>query len=147
MKIIFLKDVPKVGRKFEVKNVSDGYALNLLLPRGLAQIATPEAIKKLELLQSQDLTEKKIQGELLVKSLEIIKTLSLTITEKANEKGHLFAGITKERLAQEIEKASRIKLLPESIIIIKPIKEVGVHTISVEIQGRKSEFLLEIKSN
>ncbi len=146
MKVILLKDVPKVGRKYDIKNVADGYAINMLLPRGLAKIATAEAVKQIEILKAQDLTEKKIQEELLVKSLALVKDIKVVIVEKANEKGHLFAGVTRDRLANEIEKISRIKLDPESIKIAKPIKEVGEHTISVEIQGKKSEFGLEIKS-
>ncbi|MES3004641.1 MAG: 50S ribosomal protein L9 [Patescibacteria group bacterium] len=147
MKVILLKDVPKIGRKYDVKNVADGYAVNLLLPRGLAKVATAEAVKQLEVLKAQDLTEKKIQEELLIKSMALVKDVKVVVTEKANDKGHLFAGITKERLAAEVEKVSRIKLDPESIKIAKPIKEVGEHVIAVEIQGKKSEFALEIKSN
>lgn len=146
MKVILLKDVPKIGRKYDVKNVADGYAVNMLLPRGLAKVATTEAVRQIELLKAQDLTEKKIQEELLLKSLALVKDIRVVITEKANEKGHLFAGVTKERLSTEVEKASRIKLDPESIKINKPIKEVGKHVIIVEIQGKKSEFALEIKS-
>ena len=48
MKIILLKDVAKVGRKFDLKEVSDGYAANLLIPRGLAVVATNDAIKRME---------------------------------------------------------------------------------------------------
>lgn len=146
MKVILLKDVPKIGRKYDVKNVADGYAVNMLLPRGLAKVATTEAVRQIELLKAQDLTEKKIQEELLLKSLALVKDIRVVITEKANEKGHLFAGVTKERLATEVEKVSRIKLDPETIKIGKPIKEVGEHKVPIEIQGKKSEFILEIKS-
>ena len=48
MKVALLKDVPKIGRKNEVKNVSDGYAMNFLFKNGLAEPATPQKIKNLE---------------------------------------------------------------------------------------------------
>ncbi len=144
MKVILLKDVQKIGRKYDVKDVSEGYALNMLIPRGLAQAATPQAIKKIEEMKSRDLTEKKIQGELLIKSLKLIDDVRFTLKEKANDKGHLFAGVTKERLLQEIAKITRLNLDPESIRLDKPIKETGVHKIEVSVMDKKAEFTVEI---
>ena len=146
MKIILLKDVAKVGRKHDVKNVADGYALNFLIPRGLAEKATPQALKKIESLKANEAVEKKIQGELLVKNLETIEKLTLTLKEKANEKGHLFAGLTKERLAEEIFKATRLNSDPESILLDKPIKEIGKHKVTVEAMGKKAEFTVIIEA-
>jgi large subunit ribosomal protein L9 len=146
MKIILLKDVPKVGKKYDVKNVADGYAQNLLIPRGLAQIATADAVKRVELLKANDMTQKKIQDELLVKNLEIIKNLTLNLKERANEKGSLFAGITKEMLVAEILKATRLNLDPESIVLNKPIKEVGEHKVTITASGKKAEFTVIIEA-
>ncbi len=145
MKIILLKDIPKVGRKYDIKNVADGYALNLLIPRGLAQIATPQTEKNIEAMKAKDLVEKKVQGELLVKNLEVLKDLVINMKEKANEKGHLFAGVTKEKLAEEILKTARLNIDPESIKLEKPIKEVGEHKVFVEVMGKKAEFKIVIE--
>ncbi|HEY4505535.1 MAG TPA: 50S ribosomal protein L9 [Candidatus Paceibacterota bacterium] len=145
MKIILLKDVAKVGRKYDIKEVAEGYALNLLIPRGVAQVATPQAIRNVESLKAQDAMEKKVQGELLVKSLDTIKTLVLNIKEKVNEKGHLFAGITKERLIEEVMRKARINLNSESIKLDKPIKEVGEHKVTVEAMGKKAEFSVVVE--
>jgi large subunit ribosomal protein L9 len=146
MKIILLKDIPKIGKKFDVKNVSDGYALNLLIPKGLAHLATPQAVKNIETLKSKDLVEKKVQGELLLKNLEVIKKLVLNITEKANEKGHLFAGITKERIVEEIIKTARLNLDTESIKLEKPIKEIGEYKVQVEVMGKTAEFVVKVEA-
>ncbi len=145
MKIILLKDVAKVGRKYDIKDVAEGYALNLLIPRGLAQVATAQGIKKVEDLKANDLTDKRIQEELLAKNLEEIKKIELTLKEKANEKGHLFAGITRERLAEEVLKVSRIAVSPESINIDKPIKETGEYKITIEAMGKKAEFTVIVE--
>src|SRR3989344_6098854 len=104
MKIILLKDIQKIGKKYDIKDVADGFGLNMLIPRGLAQVATPTALKNIETLKSKDLAERRVQGELLFKSLSLIKDLTLKLKEKANDKGHLFASVTKEILAQEILK-------------------------------------------
>lgn len=146
MKVILLKDIPKVGKKFDIKEVADGFALNLLIPRGSAQIATANALKNIEVLKARDSMEKKIQGDLLVKSLETIKTLALNLKEKANEKGHLFAGVTKERLAEELVKVARLNIDPELIKLDKPLKEVGEHTVTIEAEGKKAEFTVVIEA-
>lgn len=146
MKIILLKDVAKVGRKYDIKDVADGYALNLLIPRGLAQTATKDSIARVEKLKSNDLADKKIQEELLLKNLEVIKKLKIEIKEKANDKGHLFAGVTKERIKEEITKATRLNLDVDSIVLDKPLKEVGEHKVSIEVQGKTADFTVNITS-
>jgi len=146
MKIILLKDVAKIGRKYEVKNVADGYALNMLIPRGLAIVATEHAIKKVETLKQNDTTDKKIQAELLLKNLEVIKSLTLSLKEKANDKGHLFAGVTREMLAAEIAKATRLSIDPESIVLDKPIKEVGEFKVAISAMGRPAEFTVVVEA-
>lgn len=146
MKVILLKDIPKVGKKYDIKNVAEGYALNLLIPKGLAQIATPQAEKNLLRDKALATTEKKVQGELLLKNLEVIKTLVLNIKEKANDKGHLFAGITKERLVKEILKTSRLNLDAESLVLEKPIKEVGEHEVVVEVLGKSAKFKVSVEA-
>ena len=146
MKVILIKDVPKVGQRYDIKDVAEGFALNMLIPRGLAEVATPNAIKKVEEMRRNDLTQKKIEEELLVKSLENLKNLTVTLKEKANDKGYLFAGITKEMLAGEILKISRLNINPEFIKLVKPIKEVGEHKVLVEVMGRSVEFTVKIEA-
>lgn len=146
MKIILLKDVQKVGKKYDIKDVADGFALNSLIPRGLAKPATKDSIAKVEQLKANDLTNKKIQEDLLLKNLEVIRNLKIEIKEKANEKGHLFAGVTKERVYEEVTKATRLTLNIDSIKLDKPIKETGEHKVTVEAMGKKAEFLLSISA-
>lgn len=144
MKIILLKDVQKVGKKYDIKDVAEGFALNSLIPRGLAKVATKDAIQKVEQLKANDLTNKKIQEELLLKNLEVIKNLRIELKEKANEKGHLFAGVTKETVYEELKKASKLNLDLDSVKLDKPIKEVGEHKVAVEAMGKKAEFTVNI---
>ena len=146
MKVILLKDIPKIGRKYDVKNVADGHALNFLIPRGLVEIATLKSVQKIESLKLNDATERKIQGELLLKNLETIENLTLTLKEKANEKGHLFAGVTKEMLAEEIFKATRLNIDHQSIKLDKPLKETGQHKVIVEAIDKKVEFTVMIET-
>ncbi len=146
MKVILLKDIPKVGRKFDVKDVAEGHALNLLIPRGMAKAATVQALQQIEQMKKADLVERQVQGELLAKNLESIKGLTLTLQEKTNDKGHLFAGVTREMLAQEILKTARLNIDPESIQLSKPIKEVGEYKVTVEAMRKQAEFTVIIEA-
>ncbi len=145
MKIILLKDVPKVGKKYELKEISDGYALNLLIPRGLAIAATKEAIKRIDLEKSRDEGEKKVHHELLMKNLAELEGVTVTMVEKANEKGHLFAGVHKLEIIPAIQKQTRLQIDPEHIVLDKPIKEVGMHSVEVKVGDKSIKFSLDIK--
>lgn len=146
MKVILLKDVPKIGKKYDIKNVADGYALNLLIPKKLAIPGTNEAIKNIELIKSKDEGEKKVQEELLAKSLKELEKASIVIIEKANEKGHLFAGIHKEELAKEIEKQTRVNVSPSFIDLEHPIKEIGEHTVVINALGKKASVNITVQA-
>lgn len=146
MKVILLKDVPKLGKKYDIKEVAEGHALNLLIPRGLVILATPQEIQKLNQKKAKDQTEMKIQGELLVKSLDTIRNTVVTIKGKANEKGHLFAGISKDVLIAEIFKQAHINLDAESVNLPKPIKELGEHKVKVEASGKGAELTVVIEA-
>ncbi|MSR71485.1 MAG: 50S ribosomal protein L9 [Candidatus Taylorbacteria bacterium] len=146
MKVILLKDVAKVGKKYETKIVSDGFALNSLIPKGLAQVATPAFIKSITLLKANEDAEKKIQEDLLMKNLKDLEGIKVEMIAKANEKGHLFAGIHNAEIAPEITKQTRLIVSPEFIKLDKPIKEIGDHKITVEVQGKTVAFTLTIKA-
>ncbi|MEI6057962.1 MAG: 50S ribosomal protein L9 [bacterium] len=146
MKVIFIKDVPKVGRKYETKNMADGYALNMLIPRGLAIAATPDAVKRIELIKSRDEGERRVSEELLMKNMKDLDGQTVTMTEKANEKGHLFAGVHKAEIIPAIEAQTRLQIAPEFIVLDKPIKEVGEHKIEVKIKDKGVKFTLVIKA-
>ena len=110
----------------------------------MAKPATKDAIFKVEQLKANDLTSKKIQEELLHKNLEVIGNLKIEIKEKANDKGHLFAGVTRERVYEEVTKATRLTLNIDSIKLDKPIKETGEHKVRVEAGGKSAEFAINI---
>src|SRR3989338_2019298 len=103
MKVIFLKDVPRVGKKYDIKEVNDGYAMNFLLPRKLAQNATPKAVAELEIRKKEIVLEREVQEDLLMKNLEEIKDKVITIKAKADEKGHLFAQVHKKEIIETMK--------------------------------------------
>jgi len=140
MKVILQKDVAKLGRKYEIKEVSSGHALNLLIPQGLAIPATKEAIKRTEIERSKHEAEKKVHEDLLVKNIKDLEDVTLNIVGKANDKGHLFAGLHKEAIVAELQKQTQLQIDPSFIQLEHPIKEVGEHTIEVKGGGKSAKF-------
>lgn len=146
MKVIFLKDVPRVGKRHEMKNIADGYVKNFLLPKGLVEIATDKATARLNLQKTTEEEEKKIRENLLTKNVGELGGVVITIKEKANEKGHLFAGIKNTELTVALKKQTRIDLDPEAISLTKPIREVGEFDVPVSIHGKKGSFKVVVES-
>ena len=146
MQVIFLKDVPRVGKKNDIKEVNDGYALNFLFPKKLAEQATTKAISALENRKKDIVLEREVQENLLIKNLEEIKGKVITIISKANEKGSLFSSIHKKEILEAMRAEHRAKINEDFIILDKPIKELGEFEIPIKIANKKSSFKLIIKN-
>jgi large subunit ribosomal protein L9 len=146
MKVVLLKDVSGVGEKDDVKNVSDGYAFNFLIPRKLATAGTPAAIARAERIKSERAKEKEIQENLLFKNLSSMEGVKIEMSGKASENGHLFAGIHREAIVEALKKQAGIDILPEFLQLDKPIKEVGEHNILVNVRGKMGGFTVVVRA-
>lgn len=145
MRVIFLQDVPRIGKRHDIKEINDGYAMNFLFPRRLAEVATPKAIAELEKRKKNIEIEREVQEELLMKNLEEIKGKVLRISAKTDEKGHLFSGIHKKEIVEEMKKQNHADISEDFIVLEKPIKESGEHEIPISIKNKKSSFKLIIE--
>lgn len=146
MKIILLKDVPKVGRRYDVKDVADGYARNFIIKNKLGEMATPKILAWVEREKSKIHAEKKLREDLLVKNLESLNGVTITLKEKANEQGHLFAGIHKPEIITAIKDATRLEVDADHLDMEKPIKTIGEHEIAVIVQGKKGKFKVVVEA-
>ncbi|MBU4480335.1 50S ribosomal protein L9 [Patescibacteria group bacterium] len=147
MKVILLKDVPKIGKKYDIKEISDGYALNFLIPKKLAKLATASGIEELSLLKEKEEKTKKEKEETLLEDIKQLIDSTVKISAKANKEGHLFAGIRKEDIVLIIKDQKALDIAPERILLEKPIKEIGNHIIEVKVNGENAKFGLEITAS
>ena len=145
MKVIFLQDVPRVGKKYDIKEVNDGYVMNFLIPRKLAEPATLHAVASLEKRKKNIEIEREVQEDLLMKNLEEIKGKVITIKGKANEKGNLFKAIHKKEIVEEMKKQNHADINEDFIILEKPIKEIGEFDIPISVKNKKSSFKLIVE--
>ncbi len=144
MKVIFLKDVAKVGQHGTMKEVADGYALNFLIPRGLAVQATPDKVAAHIAAQKREGEAREKENATISEAVRSLKGARIEMTARATEKGGLFKSITGADIAKTIQEQKGTIVPVETIALSKPIKEVGEHTIKIAFNEAKSEMTLAI---
>jgi large subunit ribosomal protein L9 len=130
---ILLKDVENVGERGDVIDVSSGFLRNFLLPRRLAQAATPGAIA--EAKRRMDAAEKAAK-ELADRAQENAALLSrtvLTIPQPAGDDGRLFGSVTATDIVESIKQARGLKLDKRKVQLEDPIRTTGTHMVTVEV--------------
>ncbi|HEY4480368.1 MAG TPA: 50S ribosomal protein L9 [Candidatus Paceibacterota bacterium] len=149
MKIILKQDVKGIGRKYEIKEVSDGYANNFLLPKKLAEFASQSAVKKAMVLKSANDAELETKKELLRKQLDSLSETHVLIKSKANSSGHLFAAVHEEDISKALKSQAKIDLPAEFIKFLKintPIKQTGSHMVKAVVGDMEKEFEVEVEA-
>lgn len=133
MVVILLKDVKGTGKAGEVVKVSDGYARNMLLPKGLAKEATEGNVRNLE-KQKEIAAEKKAEQKAAAeKQAEKINDITLTIKSKGGDSGKLFGSITSKDIADALAKQENIKIDKKKIVLANPIKQTGDTEVTVKL--------------
>ncbi|MHB1118215.1 MAG: 50S ribosomal protein L9 [Minisyncoccota bacterium] len=145
MKIIFLKDMPRIGKKHEIKEVADGYGKHLLMTR-VAELATPATVARIKSKLASDAVQKKVHEDLLLKNLEDINGARITLRGKANEKGSLFASIHKEEILAELKRTTHLDMNPDYVMLDKPIKELGAREVPVIIGNHRAVFTVVVET-
>ena len=132
MKVILLQDVKGKGKKGQMIEVSDGYARNFMLPKKLAQEATPDAINTMKM--NDKATQERIARE-KAEALETSKKLramTLIVKAKGGGAGRLFGAVTNAEIASALEKQG-IKLDKRKIVLNETIKNVGTYTATCKL--------------
>jgi large subunit ribosomal protein L9 len=132
MKVIFLQDVKGQGKKGEIKEVSEGYARNFLLPKGVVQLATDGVKKSLD-LQAASAQKKKDQEKEQFKALAAkLSEMTVVIKAKAGDGGRLFGAITSKQIAEALE-VQKITIDKRKIELDDPIRVLGVTKVTVKL--------------
>lgn len=133
MKVILTQDVKSQGKKGDLINVSDGYANNFLFPKGLAKLATKQALNELEGKKGAE-QYKKNQEELKAKNIaERMKEINIQLSAKAGKEGKLFGSITSKDIAQALKEQYNITVDKRKIDLPDGIKTCGIREVSVSL--------------
>ena len=146
MKVIFNEDVRGQGKRGEMKEVSDGYARNYLLPRKLASEATPDmlnAFKLKEKAKKAQMAREKAQAE------ENAKRLEGKISARAGQGGRLFGAITSQEISDALREQHGIEIEKNKIVQSEPIKSFGNFEVKAklgyEVSGKINVLVVEQK--
>jgi len=141
MKVIFLKDVKGSGNKGDVKNVADGYARNMLLPKNLAVEATPENMNKLQGQQASAQHKIDVDIQNAKEAAAKLKGKKITIAAKAGSNSRLFGSVTAANVADAIAQQTGVKLDKKKISLSTDIKNFGSYNATIKLYNGISETI------
>lgn len=141
MKVILTQTVPNLGVAGDVKEVKKGYGFNYLLPEGLAELATPGALKSIKHLVARAEHDRHAQATQMAEAIQSVNGKMVTITMKSRD-GKLFGSVTKGAIAKALG-----GVVNEAVIVLEqPIKNLGDYTVTVEGQGVVASIKLSVVS-
>ncbi len=141
MKVIFLQDVKGSGKKGEVKNVADGYARNMLLPKGYAVEATAANMNKLEGAQASAQHKIDVDIQAAKDAAAKIKGKRVDIVAKAGSNGKLFGSVTAANVADALAQQLGVKVDKKKVVLSTDIKNFGSYTATIKLYNGISETI------
>lgn len=145
MKVILREDVPGLGEKGEIKEVAPGYGRNLLIPRGLAEEATPGRLRDLQHREQALKNKKRRQKEESLVQAEQLEQQELRFRLAAGEGGRLFGSVTAADIAGELQQLG-FSVDKKKILLEEPIKAVGRYEIAVKLySGVEAGIIVEVE--
>ncbi|MDA8596953.1 50S ribosomal protein L9 [Candidatus Pacebacteria bacterium] len=145
MQVILLQDVAKVGRRFEVVEVPNGHALNMLIPKGMAKPATPENLKQIEAQKAKQTSSKEDAVEQFENALALIEDKPIVVSAAANEKGHFFEALKPESIIGAIGGYGAV-IKESQLEIDSPIKEAGEYTVVLHEGDVRKEVVVTVEA-
>ncbi|MCL1981867.1 MAG: 50S ribosomal protein L9 [Clostridiales bacterium] len=141
MIVILLKDVKGTGKAGDVVKVKDGFATNMLIPKGLASAASDKSIRSLEKQKALVVEKKAGEHAKAEKMAERLAEVSVSIASKAGEGGRLFGSITSKDIADALKEQHNIDIDKKKFVIDAPIKHLGEFEITIKLYQEVSAKL------
>ena len=132
MKVVLLQDVKSIGKKGELKEVSDGYARNFLLPRKLAKEANAQAMNEFKNAEAAKEYKVKVETEKAQENAKALSGKTVKISAKAGQNGKLFGSVTAKELAEEIGRQYGVEVDKRKIVLENDIKAFGTYSFDLK---------------
>ena len=145
MKVILLQYVKGIGDKGQICEVSDGYAQNALIPKGLAKVATSTEINKLQQAKKAQVMKEKKEEEQTLNILTQLNGKTVTILEKLNEKGRVYHALGLKEIIKTVQDQLSLNTHEALYIEKYALKEAGEYQIGLKGYGLKANLTVIIK--
>jgi large subunit ribosomal protein L9 len=135
MQVILKQDVDKIGRRGEIIDVSRGYVRNFLVPRGLAEMATPGKLEEVRHEMEEAEERDRRMAERASEIAGILNKSVITIEARTGEDERLFGSVTAANIASAIERARDVRIDRRRVRLDEPIKSLGTHQVPIQVHG------------
>ena len=144
MKVILLKDVKGTGKAGEVKEVSDGFARNFLIPRGVAKIADAGTLSDLKNKESARLHKIEVDKAEARELAAKLEGILVKIDASHGADGRLYGSITSQNIVDELKKLSGIDIDKRKVVLDSPIKAYGKYEVPVKLYGSEIQGKINV---
>jgi large subunit ribosomal protein L9 len=144
MQVILKQDIARVGRQYDVVDVTNGYANNFLFPQGLAEPATKDKVLLLEKKREAIKVAEEARAKALAEKFETLEGKSVTITVKADDNGSLYKKLQSSDIAEVLLSEHDIELSESSILLDTPISATGEHEVNIEALDKKAAITVHV---
>ena len=135
MQIILVQDMAKLGKEGDVVKVADGYGRNYLIPRGIAMVASPGALKTVQVRQAKEAERSANVLALATTAKETLEGKTVTINVKAGKEGRLYGSITSADVVAAVLAEYKITMDKRRVSLHNPIKKAGSYTVPVKLHA------------
>ena len=135
MQVILKQDVEKIGRRGDIVDVSRGYVRNFLVPRGLAEMATPTRLEEVRREMAEAEERDRRMAERAGEVAETLNKSVITIEARTGEDERLFGSVTAANIAEAIDRARGVRVDRRRIRLEEPIRSLGTHQVPVQVHG------------
>lgn len=133
MRVVLLQDVPRLGGAGEVKDVASGYARNFLIPRKLAELATPAVLKRVEAIRGAEERRHALLDAEITTLAETLDGLEITLKARVGATERLYGAVTSGDIAEEIQRVTGQEIDKRKIELEEPIRQVGEYEVRVRL--------------
>lgn len=147
MKVILLDNVKGIGRVGDIKDVSDGYARNFLVPRGLGKPASDGAVREAQVLSAQKRDAAHLEHAQATTVAERLNGMTVVMHGTANEQGTLFSAIPRAKIAETISGIAGVHIAPDRIRSDDHLKHLGPHLVHIRFaDGIVADLTVDIRN-